>query len=79
MPSVTVITSVSLKVDENYIGRSLFIHSEVDQLYSEVVNISVSQGEQYDTVQWESTVWPALNFTYWLSVIGIGQSLNLVI
>ena len=38
VPSVTAITLVGLKVDENYVGRT-------DQLYSELVNVSVTTGE----------------------------------
>ena len=39
--SVTVITSVSLKVDRNYVGQNVSIRSEADQLYSESINVSV--------------------------------------
>ena len=43
--SVTVITSVSLKVDGNYIGQNVSIRSEADQLYRELVNVSVVNGK----------------------------------
>ena len=43
--SVTVITSVSLRVDENYIGQNVSIRSESDQLYSELINVSVTTGK----------------------------------
>ena len=39
--SVTVITSVSLRVDRSYIGQNVSIRSESDQLYSELINVSV--------------------------------------
>ena len=39
--SVTVITSISLKVDRNYVGQNVSIRSEADQLYSESINVSV--------------------------------------
>ena len=42
--SVTVITSVSLKVDRNYIGLNVSIRSESDQLYSELLNVYVTMG-----------------------------------
>ena len=41
VPSVTIINSVSLKVDGNYIKQNVSIRSEADQLYSEFVNVSV--------------------------------------
>ena len=42
VPSVTIINSVSLKVDGNYIGQNVSIRSEAaGQLYSELVNVSV--------------------------------------
>ena len=43
--SVTVITSVSLKVDRNYIGLNVSIRSESDQLYSELLNVYVTMGK----------------------------------
>ena len=39
--SVTVVTSVSLRVDRSYIGQNVFIRSESDQLSSELINVSV--------------------------------------
>ena len=39
--SVTVITSVSLKVDRNYVGQNVSIRSEGDQLYSKSINVFV--------------------------------------
>ena len=45
MQSVTVINSVSLKVDGSYIGQNVSIRSEADQLNSELVNISVVEGK----------------------------------
>ena len=39
--SVTIINSVSVKVDGNYIGQNVSIRSEAGQLYSELVNVSV--------------------------------------
>ena len=39
--SVTVITSVSLKVEGSYVGQNVSIRSEADQLYSESINVSV--------------------------------------
>ena len=43
--SVTVITSVSLKVDRSYVGQNVSIRSESDQLYSELVNVFVTMGK----------------------------------
>ena len=43
--SVTVITSVSLRVDRSYVGQNVSIRSESDQLYSELVNVSVTTGK----------------------------------
>ena len=45
MPSVTTITLVGLIVDEDYVGRTVSIRSESDQLYSELINVSVSSGK----------------------------------
>ena len=45
IPSVAVITSVSLKVDGNYISQNVSIRSEADQLYSELVNVSIVNGK----------------------------------
>ena len=45
MSSVTVITSVSLKVDRSYIGQNVSIRSEFDQVYSELVNVFISMGK----------------------------------
>ena len=39
--SVSIINSVSLRVDRSYIGQNVSIHSEFDQVYSELVNVSV--------------------------------------
>ena len=44
VPSVIAITSVSLKVDGNYIGQNISIRSEADQLYSELFNVSIVKG-----------------------------------
>ena len=43
--SIAVITSVSLKVDGNYIGQNVSIRSEADQLYSELVDVSVTESK----------------------------------
>jgi hypothetical protein len=45
--SATVITSVrlSLRVNRSYIGQNVSIRSESDQLYSELVNVSVTMGK----------------------------------
>ena len=45
IPSITIITSVSLRVDANYIDQNVSIRSESDQLYSELVNVSVTMGK----------------------------------
>ena len=47
VPSVTVITSVSLKVDSlrSYISQNVSIRSEFDQVYSELVNVFISMGK----------------------------------
>ena len=42
---MTAITSVSLNVEGDYVGRSVSIRSESDQLYSELINISVTDGK----------------------------------
>jgi hypothetical protein len=42
---VTVITSVSLKVDANYIGQNVSIRSESSQLYSELISVLVTVGK----------------------------------
>ena len=39
--SVTAITLVGLKVDGSYVGQNVSIRSESDQLYSELINVSV--------------------------------------
>ena len=38
-----VITSVGLRVDRNYSGKIVFLRSESDQLYSELVNVTVGK------------------------------------
>ena len=43
--SVAIITSVSLKVDGNYISQNVSIRSEADQLYSELVDVSVTESK----------------------------------
>jgi hypothetical protein len=45
IPSATVITSVSLRVNRSYIGQNVSIRSESDQLYSELINVSVTMGK----------------------------------
>ena len=45
VPSVTAITSVSLKVDGNYVGQNVSIRSEADQLHSEPLNVSIIKGK----------------------------------
>ena len=47
VPLVTVITSVSLKVDRSYIGQNVSIRSEADQFYSESINVSIIDSKQY--------------------------------
>ena len=37
------ITSVGLRVDRNYRGETVFLRSESDQLYSELVNVTVGK------------------------------------
>ena len=44
VPSVADITLVGLKVVGNYIGQNVSIRSESDQLYSELINVSVTMG-----------------------------------
>ena len=39
----SVATSIGLQINGNYIGQSMSIRSEADQLYSELVNVSVTQ------------------------------------
>ena len=43
--SVTIIASVSLKVDRNYIGQNVSIRSEAGQFHSEHINVSVTVGK----------------------------------
>ena len=38
VPSVMIITSVGLKVNESYDGQTVFLRSESAQTYSEIVN-----------------------------------------
>ena len=38
-----VVTSVGLRVDGNYSGEIVFLRSESDQLYSDIVNVSVGK------------------------------------
>ena len=40
-----VATYVGLKVDGNYIGQNISVRSEGDQLYSELINTSITLGE----------------------------------
>ena len=40
-----VTLTLHLRVNTDYTGQTISIHSEADQLYSELVNVSVSQGE----------------------------------
>ena len=42
VPSVADITLVGLKVGGNYTGQNVSIRSESDQLYSELINVSVT-------------------------------------
>ena len=65
VPSVTVITSVSLKVDGNYIGRNVSIRSEADQLYSELVNVSIVNGK-YMYYRAESDIPVYLIYSLWI-------------
>ena len=39
----TVVTSVGLRVGRNYSGEIVFLRSESDQLYSDIVNASVGK------------------------------------
>ena len=41
----SVTNSIGLRVDGNYIGQNVSIRSEADQLYSELINTSVTVGE----------------------------------
>ena len=43
--SVTAITSITLKVDGNYVGLNVSIRSEADQLYSELLNVPIIKGK----------------------------------
>ena len=40
-----VATYIGLRVDGNYIGQNIFVRSEADQLYSELISTSVTVGE----------------------------------
>ena len=59
VPSATAITLVGVKVDESYLGRTVSIRSESDQLYSELINVSVSAGK-YNGWLIDVTVFPLL-------------------
>ena len=65
VPSIAAITLVGLKVDKNYIGRSVSIRSESDQLYSELINVSVTVGKY--------------NFNTWLTAVTVIPSLLLIL
>ena len=41
----SVATYIGLKVNGNYVGQNVSIHSEANQLYSELINTSVTVGE----------------------------------
>ena len=43
--SVSVINSVSLKVDRSYIGQNVSIRSEADQVNSELISVFVAEGK----------------------------------
>ena len=43
VPSVMIITSVGLKVNESYDGQTVFLRSESAQTYSEIVNVTVGK------------------------------------
>ena len=40
-----IILTFYLRVNTDYVGQTVSVRSEADQLYSELVNVSVSQGE----------------------------------
>ena len=40
-----IITSVGLRVTTNFLGQTLFIRSETDGIYSELINVSVTTGK----------------------------------
>ena len=42
---VTLSLTVRLRVNEDYVGQNVSIRSETDQLYSELVNVTVSRRE----------------------------------
>ena len=44
LPSV-IITSVSLMVNENYDGQTVYLRSESDQIFSEHINVTVHVGK----------------------------------
>ena len=41
----SVATSIGLRVSGNFVGQNVSIRSEADQLYSELINTSVTVGE----------------------------------
>ena len=47
MPSVAA-TSIGFRVNGNYVGQNISIRSEADQLYSELINVSITDGELLD-------------------------------
>ena len=65
IPSITIITSVSLRVDRSYIGQNVSIRSESDQLYSELVNAFVTTGKYNN----RTYVWYLYNFCVLLYIV----------
>ena len=49
VPSVAV-TFIGFRVNGNYVGQNISIRSEADQLYSELINASVTEGELLDPI-----------------------------
>ena len=47
---LSVATSIGLRVDGNYVGQSISVRSEADQLYSELISTSVTVGELIDLI-----------------------------
>ena len=43
--AAAIATYIGLRVNENYIGQTVSVRSEADQLYSEVISTSVTVGE----------------------------------
>ena len=69
----SVATSIGLRVSGNYVGQNISIRSEANQLYSELINTSVTVGEYHKLV---IIITYCCDFSFLFLIFNVGAAMD---